>query len=60
MTVEEAGRFLDFGRAKSYQEANRYLRAREQGLPEQGLPCVRFGRTIRVPVAELRRMLRLD
>jgi hypothetical protein len=56
MTVEDAGRFLDFGRAKAYQEASRFLAT---GGAE-GLPVVRFGRSLRVPTAALLRLLDLD
>ena len=55
LAVEEAGRFLGFGRAKSYEEARRFL-----ATGEQGLPCVRFGRSIRVPTAALLRLLAVD
>jgi hypothetical protein len=54
--VEEAGELLGFGRAKSYQEAARYIAT--DGA--EGLPVMRFGRTLRVPTAALVRMLGLD
>ena len=56
MTVEDGGRFLGFGRAKAYQEANRYLAT--DGA--EGLPVVRFGRTLRVPTAALLRLVGID
>ncbi len=56
MSVEEAGRWLGLGKTKAYEEANRYLRT---GGTE-GLPAIRFGRSIVVPTAGLRRLLQLD
>jgi hypothetical protein len=54
--VEEAGRFLGFARAKAYAEAARY----ERTGGREGLPVVRFGRSLRVPTLALRRLVGLD
>ena len=56
MDVEEAGKILGLGKTKAYEEAHRYLRTHGA----EGLPAIRFGRTIRVPTAALRRLLQLD
>jgi excisionase family DNA binding protein len=49
MTVEQAGEFLDLGRSSAYEAARR-----------GELPVLRFGRTLRVATAELRRLLGID
>jgi hypothetical protein len=56
LTVEDAGRLLNFGRAKSYQEASRYLAT--DGA--EGLPVVAFGRSLRVPTAALLKLLGIE
>jgi hypothetical protein len=43
-------------RSKAYLEAKRYLDTDGR----EGLPCVRFGRTLRVPTALLLKQLGLD
>ncbi len=45
LTVTEAATLLRIGRSTAYEAANRYL----AGDPE-GLPCIRIGRCLRVPV----------
>lgn len=49
MSVEEAGRCLGLGRSASYEAVRR-----------GELPALRFGRSVRVATAELRRMLGID
>lgn len=56
ISVEEAGRALGLGRAKSYAEAQRY----ERTGGAEGLPVVRFGRTMRCPTAAVRRLVGLS
>jgi hypothetical protein len=57
MSVEDAGRvFFDFGRAKSYAEAARF----ERTGGAEGLPCIRFGRTLRAVTAACVRLVGLD
>jgi hypothetical protein len=56
VSVEEAGRACGLGRAKAYAEAARY----EATGGIEGLPVLRFGRLLRVPTAELRRLLGID
>ena len=57
LPVAEAGRiFFNLGRAKSYTEASRY----EATGGAEGLPVVRFGRSLRAVTAECRRMCGLD
>ena len=56
LPVPEAGEIIGFGRAKSYQEAARYLAT--DGA--EGMPVVKFGRTLRVPTAALLRLLGVD
>ncbi|MDQ3640969.1 MAG: helix-turn-helix domain-containing protein [Actinomycetota bacterium] len=56
LDVEEAGRLLGLGKTKAYEEANRWLRTNGA----EGLPCLKFGRTLRVPTAQLRRLLSMD
>jgi hypothetical protein len=53
LDVETAGRYCGFGRAKAYAEAQRYLAT--GGV--EGMPVVRYGRTLRVPTAALLRQL---
>ena len=45
ITVTEAARLLRIGRSTAYEAANRYL----AGNPD-GLPVIRIGRCLRVPV----------
>lgn len=56
LDVEVAGRFVGLGKTKSYEEANRFIRTKGA----EGLPAIRFGRTLRVPTAQLRRLVGLD
>jgi len=56
MTVEAAGAVLDLGRSKAYVEARRF----EATDGAEGLPVLRFGRTLRVPTAALWRKLGLE
>jgi hypothetical protein len=56
ISVEEAGRLLGLGRRKSYYEANRFLATHGA----EGLPVVRFGRTLRVPTARLLAEMELE
>jgi hypothetical protein len=56
LSIEEAARACGLGRAKAYSEAARY----EATGGRDGLPVIRFGRSLRVPTAELRRMLGID
>lgn len=56
LQVEEAGRLIGVGRSKAYDLVNQYLRT--EG--EEGLPVIRFNRTLRVPTAQLWRLLGLD
>ncbi len=53
LTVEEAANVLRIGRGAAYELARRW---RVTGGRE-GLPVVRFGRTLRVPRAALLRLL---
>jgi hypothetical protein len=56
LDVPVAGQYLDFGRAKSYQEAARYIAT---GGAE-GLPVIKFGKTLKVPTMALLKLLSLD
>ncbi len=47
LSVERAGALFGLGRSKSYTEAHRYLAT--DGA--EGLPALRFGRTMRCPTA---------
>ena len=49
VSVEEAGAWLGLGRSAAYVAAGR-----------GELPTLRFGRSLRVPTAKLRRLLGLD
>lgn len=49
LTVREVMEYLRLGRTTVYAQARRYL---ETGGAE-GLPCRRFGRSLRFPLAEL-------
>lgn len=53
LSVEEAGRHLGLGRATAYAQA----RVFERTDGREGIPVLRFGRTLRVPTAALLRML---
>ena len=55
LTVEEADQLFQLGRSKAYEEAQRWLAT---DGPE-GLPVIRFGRTLRVPTATALRRLGL-
>lgn len=52
--VETAGKACGIGRSKAYAEARRYLATGE------GLPCIAFGRTLRVPTAAILRLAQLE
>ncbi len=56
LDVETGGRLCGLGRSKAYEQARRWLDT--DGA--EGLPCVRFGRTLRVPTAAVLRLLHLD
>lgn len=49
LKVEEAGALFGFHRSKSYEEARRWVRT---GGAE-GVPTIRFGRTLRCPTAKV-------
>lgn len=51
MRVEEAARFLRIGRNRAYEETARFLATSGAA----GLPCIRIGRSIRVPRHALER-----
>ncbi len=51
ISVEEAGAILGLSRPSAYAAANRYLASGE------GIPCLRFGRKLRVPTAPLLALL---
>jgi hypothetical protein len=53
MPVQTAGRLFGFGKTKSYEEAHRYLRTGGR----EGLPVLRFGRSLVCPTALVLRML---
>ncbi len=55
LDVEEAGALLGFGRSKSYEEAHRWLRTGGA----DGLPTLRFGKSLRCPTAAILAMLGL-
>lgn len=52
LTVEEAAAVLRIGRTAAYLLARQW----EDSGGEEGLPVVRFGRTLRVPVQQLERI----
>ena len=52
-TVEEAARILGIGRSLAYTEARRYLATGGQA----GLPVIRIGRRLLVPLAALERLM---
>jgi hypothetical protein len=52
LTVEEAAAVLRIGRTAAYLLAGRW----EDTSGAEGLPVVRFGRSLRVPVHELQRL----
>lgn len=54
LTVEEAAALLRISRNAAYTAARKW---RVTG-GKTGLPCIEVGRTIRVPIAALREMLR--
>ncbi len=56
LDVEEGGRLCGLGRTKAYEQARRWLDT--DGA--EGLPCVAFGRTLRVPTAAVLRLLHLE
>jgi excisionase family DNA binding protein len=53
LTVEEAAAVLRIGRGAAYELARRF----EISNGQYGLPVIRLGRSLRVPKAELLRML---
>lgn len=48
LTVDEAARYLRIGRAAAYELCRRYL-----ATGSDGIPCLRIGRAIRIPRAQL-------
>ncbi len=52
LTVTEAARMLRIGRSTAYDAANRYL----DGDPD-GLPVIRIGRSLRVPLTAIAELL---
>lgn len=52
LTIEEAAAVLRIGRTAAYQLARRW----EETSGAAGLPVVRFGRLLRVPMRELERL----
>jgi hypothetical protein len=53
MRVDEAAAFLRIGRNRAYEETARFLRTGGT----VGLPCIRIGRSVRVPRHALRMWL---
>jgi hypothetical protein len=56
LDVERAGALCGLGRSKAYSEAARFLATNGA----EGLPVLRFGRTLRVPTQRLLELLGLD
>lgn len=56
LTVEEAGQLIGLGRSQAYVNAHAYLNS--DGA--EGLPCIRFGRAMRVPTAALWKLAQLE
>lgn len=56
LDVETGGRLCGLGRTKAYEQARRWLDT--DGA--EGLPCIAFGRTLRVPTAAVLRLLGLN
>jgi hypothetical protein len=56
LPVQEAGRLFGFGKTKSYDEAHRYLRSGGR----EGLPTIRFGRSLVCPTALVLDLLGID
>ncbi len=56
MPVQSAGRLFGFGKTKSYEEAHRYL----QTDGREGLPALRFGRSMVCPTAAVLKLLGID
>jgi hypothetical protein len=56
MSVQEAGRLFGFGKTKSYEEVHRYLRSGGR----EGLPVIRFGRSLVCPTAQVLALLGMD
>jgi hypothetical protein len=56
ISVEEAGRALGLGRAKAYLEAQLF----ERTGGAEGIPVMRFGRTLRCPTAAVRQLVGLS
>jgi len=53
LTVEETAAVLRIGRTSAYAEVRRW----ETTNGRFGIPCVRLGRSLRVPKAAIRRLL---
>lgn len=53
LTVEETAAVLRIGRTSAYAEVRRW----ETTSGRFGIPCVRLGRSLRVPKAAIRRLL---
>ncbi len=56
ISVEDAAALAGLSRAKGYVEARKFI----ESDGAEGLPCVRFGKSVRVPSAPLRRLLHID
>lgn len=56
MRVQDAGRLFGLGKTKSYEEAHRYLRTDNR----EGLPVIRFGRSLVCPTARVLELLGID
>lgn len=56
ISVQEAGCLFGFGKTKSYDEAHRYLSSDGR----EGLPTIRFGRTLVCPTARVLDLLGID
>ncbi len=56
ISVKEAGLLFGFGKSKSYDEAHRYLCSGGR----EGLPTIRFGRSLVCPTARVLDLLGID
>ncbi len=56
LTVEEAATMLRIGRSSAYEQCRLYLHTGG----EDGIPCIRIGRTIRVPRNSVDALARTD